>query len=284
MKTKETIIVSFSGGRTSAYMCWWLQQNMSHLYDFIYVYANTGLEHQKTLEFVHNVDRFLNLNLVWLEAVVSIEKGKGTRHKIVDFYSACRDGEVFEEMIKKYGLPNQTYMHCTRELKLNPIASYKASVGLKDNREAIGIRFDEFQRVKNNPRLIYPLATIGKITKQDVLKFWKKQPFDLDLPEYLGNCVGCFKKSNVKLDLIAKTEPQYFEFFIDMENKYFNVITENETTQRFIYRGYKTAKQIQDEGADVDNDIEECPEECGSVISEYASQEACGNLFVEKEV
>jgi predicted phosphoadenosine phosphosulfate sulfurtransferase len=31
--TKENIMVSFSGGRTSAFMCHWLIENMSHLYN-----------------------------------------------------------------------------------------------------------------------------------------------------------------------------------------------------------------------------------------------------------
>lgn len=60
---KETIVVSFSGGRTSGFMCWFLQNYMSHLYNFVYVYANTGQEHEKTLEFVNNVDKLFNLNL-----------------------------------------------------------------------------------------------------------------------------------------------------------------------------------------------------------------------------
>lgn len=44
---KETIVVSFSGGRTSRFMCWFLQTYMSHLYDFVYIYANTCQEHEK---------------------------------------------------------------------------------------------------------------------------------------------------------------------------------------------------------------------------------------------
>ena len=63
---KETLFVSFSGGRTSAYMCWWLLKNKSDEYDFIFVFANTGQEHEKTLEFVNECDKRFGLNLVWL--------------------------------------------------------------------------------------------------------------------------------------------------------------------------------------------------------------------------
>lgn len=72
---KENILVAFSGGRTSAFMCWWLETYMSHLYNFTYVYANTGLEHEKTLEFIDLVDKHLNLNLVWVEALISKKEG-----------------------------------------------------------------------------------------------------------------------------------------------------------------------------------------------------------------
>jgi hypothetical protein len=138
---KEIIIVSFSGGRTSAYMSWWLKTHMSWLYDFKFVYANTGQEHPKTLEFVNNVDKYLELNLVWVEAVIHQGERKGTTHKVVSYETADRDGIVFEDMIKKYGLPNQNFIHCTRELKLRPIHHWMKVNGYKDCRQNV-LMFD----------------------------------------------------------------------------------------------------------------------------------------------
>ena len=103
---KETLFVSFSGGRTSGYMCHWLLENKADEYELIFVFANTGLEHEKTLEFVHKCDKVFKLNLVWVEAVVNPVKGRGVTHRIVDYFSAARNGEPFEEVIKKYGIPN----------------------------------------------------------------------------------------------------------------------------------------------------------------------------------
>ncbi len=216
---KETIVVSFSGGRTSGFMCWFLQTYMSHLYDFVYIYANTGQEHEKTLEFVNNVDKLFNLNLVWVEAKVN-EGRKGTSYNIVNFETASRDGKPFEEMIKKYGLPNKYFIHCTRELKLSPIHSWAKDNGYKNCKQALGIRFDEFRRVKNDKGYIFPLATVAKVTKEDVLAFWKEQPFDLDLPEHLGNCSWCYKKSDKKLWLVAQEMPEAFDFIQRMEKEY----------------------------------------------------------------
>ncbi|BDE26073.1 hypothetical protein OCUAc20_45730 (plasmid) [Acinetobacter baumannii] len=66
--------ISFSGGRTSAYLTWYMLNNYSHLYNFIVTFANTGIEHEKTLEFVDKCDKYFNFNTVWLEAVIHPKK------------------------------------------------------------------------------------------------------------------------------------------------------------------------------------------------------------------
>jgi len=265
---KESIIVCFSGGRTSGYMSWWLKKNMSHLYDFTFIYANTGQEHEKTLEFVNKCDKYLGLGLIWLEAKVYHNERKSCGYNIVTYESASRKGEPFEEVIKKYGLPNQNFLHCTRELKNNPIIAYKKEHLSKDTRIALGIRYDEFRRVKARQDAIYPLATIGKITKEDVLNFWKRQPFDLEIEEHYGNCVGCYKKSDKKLKMIADENPDYFNFFIAMENKYEKIKPKEGEDKRIIFRHFRTAYEVK-HNLNLPTkllDMDECAEECGSVI------------------
>jgi hypothetical protein len=221
---KETLFVSFSGGRTSAYMCWWLIENMSHKYNFIFVFANTGVEHEETLRFVDRCDKWMNLNLVWLESVVHEEFGKASSHIVVDFETACRTGRIFEDMIKVYGIPNKSYPHCNRELKLHPIYTYKESLGFsRYHKTAVGIRADEIDRMSEvamNRGVIYPLISMNATTKEEVRHWWKEQPFDLEIPEHYGNCVTCWKKSDRKLMTIARHEPQRFEFFRSMEELY----------------------------------------------------------------
>lgn len=58
-RNKPIIHVSFSGGLTSAYMTAWIKQNYSESHQIIVTYANTGLEHEKTLEFIRNCDEQL---------------------------------------------------------------------------------------------------------------------------------------------------------------------------------------------------------------------------------
>jgi 3'-phosphoadenosine 5'-phosphosulfate sulfotransferase (PAPS reductase)/FAD synthetase len=162
---KNKLHISFSGGRTSAYMTKLLLDNWSDRYDFIVTFANTGLEHPKTLEFIHNCDTHFGFNTVWLEAVVHHDKRSAPSHKVVTFGTASRKGEPFEEAIKKYGIPNAAFPGCTRDLKLSPIKSYLKSLDIVEAEipSAIGIRMDEKRRV--NPKtaaartLIYPLIS-----------------------------------------------------------------------------------------------------------------------------
>ena len=100
---KKLLVCTFSGGRTSAFMGKLLMDLPKYKdYDKLYVFANTGKEREETLEFINNCDKEWGLGVVWLEAKISKEKGVGTTYNIVDFNTASRNGEPFEEMLKAY--------------------------------------------------------------------------------------------------------------------------------------------------------------------------------------
>ena len=186
------------------------------------IFANTGLEHEKTLEFVNNCDKHFGFNTVWVEAVIDQEVGVGTTHKIVTFETANRDGQPYYDQAKKHGLPNVARPHCTEGLKLNPVRSYVRDVlghKRRDYHQCLGIRVDEMDRMLPEAKrrgIKYPLVSWG-VTKQQILDWWADQDFDLELPEHLGNCVTCFKKSDRKLFTIAKHNPEFFEPMQKME-------------------------------------------------------------------
>ncbi|WP_149017487.1 phosphoadenosine phosphosulfate reductase family protein, partial [Escherichia coli] len=48
-------VVSFSGGRTSAYLLWLMEQKRQAGEDVHYVFMDTGAEHPKTYEFIRNI-------------------------------------------------------------------------------------------------------------------------------------------------------------------------------------------------------------------------------------
>ncbi len=276
---KKKLVVSFSGGRTSAFMCKWLIDNLSHIFDFYFVFCNTGQEHEETLIFVDKCDKAFGLNLVWLEAVINPIYKKVTTHKIVNFETADRDGSVFEDMVKKFGLPNKSYPHCTRELKIRPIASWEKSIGLDSALWALGIRVDEPKRVRADRKYMYPLVHLTEVTREDVLNWWKKQDFDLNLPEHLGNCTWCFKKSLKKLLTLAKEETAIFDFPLRMETYYAGHGSHpEEGMSRAIFRENRSTVDILQMAQSEFNkfedlNYEDCAEECGSVIPEDTEDE-----------
>lgn len=221
---KEKYQISFSGGRTSAYMTKLLVDNWSDRYDFIVTFANTGLEHPKTLEFVHNCDQHFKFNTVWLEAVVH-EGRVSSSHKIVNYKSAARKAEPFEAVIAKYGIPNVSFPYCTRELKINPMNSYLRSIGLdyKTTPTAIGIRKDEIRRVSKTAgvtNIQYPLVDVWPTDKDEILDWWAEQTFDLNIDEFEGNCQGCYKKSLPKHFMQIQRDPSVYDFHRRMEQQY----------------------------------------------------------------
>jgi hypothetical protein len=204
---KKRLLISFSGGRTSAMMTKWLLDNKRHEYDMIVVFANTGHEREATLQFVNDCDTHFNFGTVWVEGVFG-ESESGV--KVVDFQSAYRNVrkngiDPFEAMIAKNGyIPNQMVPSCTRDLKQQTVRKYARSIGWEAGtyETAIGIRSDEPRRINwekaKAQHLVY-FAQFGRVTRKMVNEYWAKQPFDLRLKSYEGNCMLCFKKSNRKL-------------------------------------------------------------------------------------
>jgi hypothetical protein len=117
-------VMMFSSGRTSAALAKYIKSNKNYK-NVIYVFLNTGREREESLIFADRCDKEFNLNLIWLEAVINSGKGNVTGYKIVNFETASRNGEPFEEMMKKYPMPNNAgVMNCTRELKQRPIDAF----------------------------------------------------------------------------------------------------------------------------------------------------------------
>lgn len=253
---KEKMFINFSGGKTSAYMTKILKDNYSDQYDFIIVFANTGQEHNKTLEFIDKCNREFNFNLNWIEAVVNPIKGKATKHKIVNFHTATRIDSYegpFQDVIKKYGIPNMAARNvCTRDLKLQPIRSFRKTIeGYKDALTAIGIRIDEPKRLMGKKEagwekenIIYPLAHWFKSDKQDVNDFWEDQSFNLEIEEYEGNCVWCWKKSLRKHLTIIAENPLYFSFPRLMEEKYPRTNVREDCVDRKFFRQHMSTNDL----------------------------------------
>lgn len=162
---KKRFLGSISGGRSSVMMMKliidqkklkpfevWLggfylyTKYINQSEEWVFAFANTSREKEATLAFMRDVENFWGIKVVWIEALVDLRKNKGTRHKVVNFDTAKRNGEIFEDVIKKYGIPDQNFPHCTREMKQYAIRSLMKWIGWgtwEDYKTVIGYRADE---------------------------------------------------------------------------------------------------------------------------------------------
>lgn len=240
--TDTTYVMMFSGGRTSAFLAKYIKENPKYE-NVIFVFLNTGKEREETLIFADRCDKEFGLNLIWLEARVNSGSGNGTTYNMVDFKTASRNGEPFEAMLEKYPLPNNMASNCTRELKQRPIDSYLRD-NFKDKKiiRVIGIRADEAHRKSihaEKERVIYPLCDEIKVDSKFIRDWWGRQPFDLGLKDYEGNCDLCFKKSLKKRMTIVKENPKVAEWWDRMEKKY-----SSEKIPRFDLRTNTSVEEI----------------------------------------
>lgn len=217
--------IAFSGGRTSAYMLHRILEANGDLPDRVEVtFQNTGREMPQTLDFVAEVGRRWGVMVTWLEY-----RPERPGFAIVGYQGASRDGEPFAALIRKRKyLPNQQTRFCTTELKIRTAKRYLRSLGWDRWTNATGIRADEPHRLnKPAPRdrwtVWNPLAEAG-ISRADVAEFWKGQPFDLDLPNvngncWLGNCDGCFLKSEASIAAFTREFPERAAWWEQMEDE-----------------------------------------------------------------
>lgn len=219
-------LISFSGGRTSAYMLHQIIRAYDgRLPDDVKVaFANTGREREETLRFVHECGVRWGVRIHWLE----YRAGPDTFEE-VGFNSAARKGEPFAAIIrKKQYLPNAVTRFCTQDLKIRVMRDFARSLGWEWWLNVIGLRYDEGHRVfkalaandarKERWRNAMPLAK-AKVTKADIMEFWARQPFDLELRSYEGNCDLCFLKGRAKLQTLIREHPGIADWWIEQEQE-----------------------------------------------------------------
>jgi hypothetical protein len=81
------------------------------------------------------------------------------------------------------------------------------------------------------------------MTKPKINFWWSQQPFRLNLKGYQGNCKTCWKKGDAKLYQIYHENPEYFEFNLEMEEKYGHLNARN--GERFtFFRRNRSAEDI----------------------------------------
>lgn len=220
-----SVQIAFSGGRTSAFMLHHILEANGALPEgrVEVTFQNTGREMPQTLDFVREVGERWGVLITWLEY-----RPAKPLFEVVGYQGASRDGAPFRALIQRRKLlPNVKARFCTEELKIRTAKRYLMSLGWRRWTAARGIRADEQHRLgaetKERATPWHPLAAAG-VTARDVAAFWATQPFDLRLPNvngscWLGNCDGCFLKSEADLAALARDFPERHAWWEDMERE-----------------------------------------------------------------
>ena len=224
-------LVSFSGGRTSAFMLKQILDAHGGTLppDIQVCFANTGRELEETLTFVEECSRRWAVPIVWLE----YDPDAPHQTRIVNHTGASRDGEPFRAVITARGfLPNPVARFCTSELKIRRAKMFMHYLcGYDHWLNVVGLRADEMRRVvkMTDPTRMArerwtnacPLAEAG-ITRREVAAWWRGQPFDLGLPNRdgvtpLGNCDLCFLKAEATIRGTIRDRPELATWWIARE-------------------------------------------------------------------
>lgn len=158
-------------------------------------------------------------------------------------------GKTFDEIVlRKNGtgtyLPNVFQRFCTSDMKLVPIYNWWKQKFSEPVEMRIGYRANENRRALNAikkqsangfttfkdiighskngrnkwsevewQKQTYPLIKAG-IYKDNIIEFWKDKPVRF---AYMNNCIGCFHRNEVLLNLMSKMHPEKFNWFIKQE-------------------------------------------------------------------
>jgi 3'-phosphoadenosine 5'-phosphosulfate sulfotransferase (PAPS reductase)/FAD synthetase len=243
-RIKETTVISFSGGRTSAMMLRKVLEANDGLPSESHVlFANTGKEMPQTLDFVQRCSDEWAVPITWLEyggRSPRDDDGEKTLYdysfNVVDYKSASRNGEPFSRLMRDVdGIPNALARWCSGQLKARTIMRYLKSIGAEfPITSFIGLRGDEPRRaaklhgkVSDGQDIFCPMF-VAKETKETVSAFWRSQDFDLELPNNngvtdWGNCDLCFLKGQGKKLSIIRERPELADWWIGVEKEHGDV-------------------------------------------------------------
>jgi len=276
-------LISFSGGRTSAYMLYQIIQAHGGTLpdDVIVAFANTGKEREETLRFVHECGSRWGVKIHWVEWRPDNKESKYAAFEEVGFNSASRDGEPFKALIDiKKRMPNTFQRWCTTFLKIYAKdALMRAKLGLEPGQytEVIGLRYDEGLRIfkgmdranLDGRRVAYPLSKDQRV-KGDIFDFWwgisrqrhnsyMPRGFDLDLDPWEGNCDLCFQKGKGIRKRIIRDNPHIPVWWHEREVEHDGWFDSRDRVIQLVEQVRRSPTLFDEKEEDMEYDVE-----CGS--------------------
>jgi 3'-phosphoadenosine 5'-phosphosulfate sulfotransferase (PAPS reductase)/FAD synthetase len=248
--TKENLMVTISGGRSSAMMARHIQLSDKYK-DFkkVYVFCNTGMERPETIQFLKDIEKYWQIPLIKIEGVYSNDLGTGIKYNIVEWDELDMSAKTFSNMIEHKtkgifkGLPNQNAPYCSENLKTTPAKKLCNDIfGVNNYKIAIGFRKEDMPKriswaeIKEDKKRIFPLLTDfeSPVSQLDLNKYWYKEQFKLNLHGKYGNCELCWKKSDNNLIENIRFGTRFIDWYNEQEQKY------NSTS----FRGHKSINYL----------------------------------------
>jgi hypothetical protein len=268
---ENNLLVAISGGRSSAMMSYLIHHTEKYKkFNVVYCFANTGMERPETIEFLKNIEKYWNLEIVKIEGVYSEQMGIGVDYKIVEWDELSMDAKPFEGAIKHLnkgtfdGLPNSASPYCSKYLKTLPSKKLGDAIyGLNNYQLALGYRAEDMPKriswaeIKADTKRIFPLLTDFEkpITQSDLNRFWDAQHFKLGIHSTIGNCELCWKKGTKSLIKSINNGTRFIEWMEKMERKYNNTMYRNKQSIKDIV---KLAKLPTTKTIEFDDDNDNC--------------------------
>jgi 3'-phosphoadenosine 5'-phosphosulfate sulfotransferase (PAPS reductase)/FAD synthetase len=244
------------------------------------MFENTGMERDETLDFGHELQTRWFEPLEWLEyrrQYLPEYKSEARREAAAKARAFCGHDDAepangrtepgfvrvtyetahrrdqgderwhpFHNLIDMMGLPNSLTRLCTSEMKIRVAKKAMMGLGYKEWTNVLGLRADEPKRVarmgapsSERWENICPLSKAGVI-KKDVLSFWDRQDFNLNLPvdetgeTYAGNCDLCFMKGSAKKVRLIGEEPGVLSWWLQQELRTGQTFREHGQTVRHL--------------------------------------------------
>lgn len=169
--------------------------------------------------------------------------GRSLSPEQLEQYSSFLATRPFQRYPQRYSDYMAAPRHEVPHLKAR---AHKGRVPLLNDTEPscvtlVGLRFDEDKRTKDtiarcqdDGAVSYAPMHQWHLKKTDVLSFWQKQAFDLQIDSEYSNCVLCFLKGRKALKKLAMNpkstaEPASWQWWSELESRYARKSKDNKT-------------------------------------------------------
>lgn len=208
-KTKK-YIVSLSGGKDSTAMLLKLIENNEPIDEIIY--CDVGKEFPQMYDHIAKLEKYIGQKITVLKS-----------EKNYDYYMFDHIKTKGKNIGQKgYSWAGIKQRWCTSKLKTDVIQKYlKEKYGKNEVIQYVGIASDETKRIKNDPKIIYPLVEY-KMTEQDCLEYCYSKGFDWGGLYKIFKRVSCWccpLQSLNELRKLRKYFPNLWEELREMDKR-----------------------------------------------------------------